>query len=290
MRERLWLSIVSLSLTVAVHPFVSAAAETDTPFRTAASEGGFDPALVGTWTSRGYGWIADIRSDGSAQVYDHSTVACTAEDVPAADLTEIFNEFKRLNKISHVSKTAEASDKGLGLGLSIVERILKQLNIPLSIRSVPNQGSSFLLNVPLAINKPNTIDEEQDDWNTQASVEQQKTVICIDNEIQILEGMQQLLSGWGVKVYGVEGSEQATVLLDNDIKPDLLLVDYQLNDELGTDVVVALFEKYGLQCPVIVVTANHSEALSNELKNAGYHLLLKPLKPIKLRQLFNRLF
>ena len=71
--------------------------------------------------------------------------------------------------------------------------------------------------------------------------------------------------------------------------PDLLLVDYQLNDEIGTEVVVDLLAQYDLHCPVIVITANHSEELKNQIKQAGYHLLLKPLKPIKLRQLFNQL-
>jgi len=207
-----------------------------------------------------------------------------------SEQTEIFNEFKRLNKISNGVKTNDVADKGLGLGLSIVERVLKQLNIPLSIRSVPNKGSSFVLRVPMASKQPIKINEETDDWQIHTSAQQQKTVICIDNEPQILTGMQQLLSGWGVKVLGAEGSKQAMKLLGQGNKPDLLLVDYQLNDELGTDVVVELFDQYRLNCPVIVITANHSEKLSKAVKEAGYHLLLKPLKPIKLRQLFNRLF
>jgi CheY-like chemotaxis protein len=200
-----------------------------------------------------------------------------------SEQAEIFNEFKRFNK------TADIVDKGLGLGMSIVDRIVKQLAMPLTIRSIPNRGSSFILNVPLAQAQPNQVVTEVDNWVSQTLSKQQKTVLCIDNEPQILNGMQQLLSGWGLQAHGAEGSVQAKELLNQGVIPDLLLVDYQLNDELGTDVVVDLFKQYELQCPVILITANHSEELKSQVKNAGYYLLLKPLKPIKLRQLFNQL-
>ena len=208
----------------------------------------------------------------------------TGVGLSESEQTEIFNEFKRFNKI------ADVADKGLGLGMSIVERILKQLNIPLTIRSIPNRGSSFVLKLPLAKPNLNPVVEEVDVWVTETAANQQKTVLCIDNEPQILTGMQQLLSGWGLQVHGVEGSLPAKALLEQGIKPDLLLVDYQLNDELGTDVIADLFKQFDLNCPVIVITANHSEELKNQVTAAGYHLLLKPLKPIKLRQLFNHLF
>jgi len=221
---------------------------------------------------------------GQVQIW----VIDTGVGLTESEQIEIFNEFKRLNKTTKTND-APAPDKGLGLGLSIVERILKQLNIPLTIRSIPNRGSSFVLNVPMAKFQSNRLIEEAESWVIPKSPKLQKTVMCIDNEPQILNGMQQLLSGWGLQVYGAEGSEQAKELLNQRAYPDLLLVDYQLNDELGIDVIVELFQQYDFNCPVIVITANHSEELKNQVKQAGYHLLLKPLKPIKLRQLFNQL-
>ena len=66
-------------------------------------------------------------------------------------------------------------------------------------------------------------------------------------------------------------------------------MDYQLDTELGTELVHQLRHSYQLDCPVVIITANHSETLKAEVKEAGYDLLLKPVKPIKLRQLMNRL-
>ncbi len=195
---------------------------------------------------------------------------------------EIFGEFKRLHK------TADDTDRGLGLGLSIVERIIRQLGLNLSIRSVPNKGSSFMLNVPLASSQKITASEEGDNWPKDSIKKQQKVVLCIDNEPQILTGMRQLLSGWGMQVFTAEDSQGARHMIKQNTKPDLLLVDYQLNGELGTEVVRELMLEFALDCPVIMITANHSEPLKIQVQDAGFHLLLKPLKPVKLRQLCNQ--
>ncbi len=239
------------------------------------------------YTEQGGVLVAARLCHFNAQQQVQIAVIDTGVGLTESDQVEIFNEFKRLHKTSHLSGT---TDKGLGLGLSIVERILKQLNVPLVIRSVPKRGSSFVLYVPLAASRPNDAAGTLESWVIQTAPQQQKTVLCIDNEPQILNGMQQLLSGWGLQVHGSIGSEEAKQLMDQGIQPDLLIVDYQLNDELGTDVVVDLRQQCGLNCPIIVITANHSEALKNQVIQAGYHLLLKPLKPIKLRQLINQLF
>ncbi len=241
------------------------------------------------YTEKGGVLVAARRDFINVEPHIQIWVFDTGVGLTEREQIEIFNEFKRLNKNSIGSRNEDVPDKGLGLGLSIVERILKQLNIPLSIRSIPNQGSSFMLTVPLAKQHHRSTKTGDENWLQHTSAQQQKTVICIDNEPQILNGMQQLLSGWGLEVHGVEGSVQAHALLSQGISPDLLLVDYQLNDEFGTDVVVDLFKQHELDCPVIVITANHTEELKNSVKAAGFHLLLKPLKPIKLRQLFNQL-
>lgn len=198
--------------------------------------------------------------------------------------TLIFNDFKRLHK------TPDADEKGLGLGLPIVKRILNQLGIQMSIRSKPGRGSSFIFSVPMIDEQPVQAGVDDAVKNLKQKESLNKTVICLDNEPQILLGMQHLLSGWGMQVYCAEDSTGAEELLQNDIIPDVMLVDYQLNDELGTDVIKRLIETYRIDCPVVIITANHSEALKREVELAGYKQMLKPIKPIKLRQLFNKLF
>jgi len=231
------------------------------------------------YTEQGGVLVVARQFHGQVQIM----VIDTGVGLSESEQAEIFNEFKRFNK------TVDVADKGLGLGMSIVDRILKQLDIQLTIRSVPNHGSSFILKVPLAQPQINQEVVDVNNWVGQSSQVQQKTVLCIDNEPQILNAMKQMLSGWGLIVHCAEGSVTAKALIEQGVNPDILLVDYQLNDELGTDLIVDIFAEFDLNCPVIVITANHSESLKNQVNAAGYHLLLKPLKPIKLRQLFNQL-
>lgn len=64
--------------------------------------------------------------------------------IAAHQLKEIFREFHQLNP------GARPGAKGLGLGLSLVERLAAMLDHPLSVRSTPGRGSCFAVTVPLA--------------------------------------------------------------------------------------------------------------------------------------------
>lgn len=231
------------------------------------------------YTTSGGVLVTARTHHGAVQI----AVIDTGSGLTATEQKEIFNEFKRLRP------NDPASDRGLGLGLSIVDRILRQLDIPLKITSVPGRGSSFILTVPagqpkVTSNAPST-EPDAHRLPSQSS----KTVLCIDNEPQILTGMQQLLSGWGLQVEVATGGPAVDELIGQGVEPDLLLVDYQLDDELGTELVARLRQKPGWICPVVMITANHTEALKQLVDEAGHHLLLKPIKPIKLRQLINQL-
>ncbi|MFC3193745.1 PAS-domain containing protein [Marinicella sediminis] len=231
------------------------------------------------YTSQGGVLVASRRSGHSVQLW----VIDTGVGLDEAEQVEIFNEFKRLDK------TAEMADKGLGLGLSIVDRIINELGLSLTVRSIPGKGSAFMILLPGAKEIPVDHNDESvmlDQRNRQTMVQR---VMCIDNEDSILEGMHQLLSGWGMEVETAKSGTEAHKLLLDGFRPEILLVDYQLDQELGTDLVGTLCETYGLNCPVVIITANHSESLKKASHDAGYHLLLKPIKPIKLRQLMNRL-
>ncbi|WP_223789055.1 hybrid sensor histidine kinase/response regulator [Marinicella meishanensis] len=207
----------------------------------------------------------------------------TGAGLTAAEQKLIFNEFKRLRP------NDPAADKGLGLGLSIVDRILRQLDIPLKINSVPGRGSTFILTVPAGQPQATAASPSVEPGPQRLATHASKTVWCIDNEPQILAGMQQLLNGWGLHVEVAIDGSAVEALVAQGSQPDLLLVDYQLDDELGTELVQELCHSTGWQVPVVMITANHSETLQQLVEKAGFHLLLKPVKPVKLRQLINQL-
>jgi signal transduction histidine kinase len=121
--------------------------------------------------------------------------------IPADKLQAIFVEFERLGQGEQVP--------GLGLGLSIVERIARMLDHRLDVRSEPGRGSSFALTVPLAVGRAALRTAAGEDA-PRAGELAGATVLVIDNEQAILEGMQALLGQWRIEVVTArDGAEAA---------------------------------------------------------------------------------
>ena len=63
-------------------------------------------------------------------------------------------------------------------------------------------------------------------------------VLCIDNERQVLAGMEALLEGWGCRVLaGKGGGEAVDALAGAGEPPQVVLADYHLDDGTGIDAV-----------------------------------------------------
>jgi Na+/proline symporter/CheY-like chemotaxis protein len=200
--------------------------------------------------------------------------------IDAADLEKIFREFQRLDYAQR------QDERGLGLGLAICDRIARTLGHPIDVRSTPGWGSCFSVTVPLA--SPEAIARlpaSEGDSGAQSSVEG-LTVLCIDNERDILEGMEMLLGRWGFRVLLADGHDAALEQVRASGTPDLVLVDYHLSDDRhGLEVMSALDEALGVSLPAIMITADRSTRLEEATRDRGYGLLRKPIKPAALRAL-----
>jgi DNA-binding response OmpR family regulator len=70
---------------------------------------------------------------------------------------------------------------------------------------------------------------------------------------------------------------------------DLLIVDYHLDQGTGIDIAKRLIADRSVDVPVLVVTANYSQTLNETIRQEGYSLLHKPLKPLLFRQRLRQL-
>ena len=189
----------------------------------------------------------------------------------------IFQEFHRLEQPS------PWGEKGLGLGLSICERIARMLGHPIALRSLPGRGSVFSVCVPRAASAPQE--------PARAPVVAPSGVaglraLCVDNDPTILEGMRALLGRWGLAVDTATGLEPA-LLVAREQAPDILLVDLHLGETLdGLAVLDILRRELGPKPPPgALVTAESSDELQRRCREAGYPLLNKPVRPAALRAL-----
>jgi signal transduction histidine kinase len=191
----------------------------------------------------------------------------------------IFKEFRRGDGVS-------AHSRGLGLGLSIVQRVCKVLDMPLGLSSVPGGGSTFWVEMEKAepLRTPVAIEETATAVST--GMLAGMAVICIDNELAVLDGMNQLLTGWGCQVKCASSAEEAgSILTDSGFRPRMILADYHLDRGTGPQAVAVVRGLLGADIPAVVITADHSPEVQNELREAGIPLLRKPLKAAALRSI-----
>ena len=112
------------------------------------------------------------------------------------------------------------------------------------------------------------------------------SVLCVDNERDILDGMEMLLARWGCNVMLAEDLQQAVEQIRDHGKPGLTLMDYHLSDQSnGLDVMEHLQKLVGETLPAIVITADRSPELEELVREHGLGLLRKPIKPAALRAL-----
>lgn len=205
----------------------------------------------------------------------------TGVGIPHNQQSLIFDEFHRLD-----SGIDASSDKGLGLGLSIVQRLSELLEHPITVFSELNKGSCFTVTVPIVKTHAFEMPQLAKSVN---NVDFSGFILCIDNEQQIIDGMTDLLSDWGYRSIAAKSQQQAMHKIDQEI-PGLAIVDYHLDKGItGLDVMNTLTEQWKQSIPCIVVTADYTDEVKQQIDNLGYHLLRKPVKPLSLRSLINRL-
>lgn len=206
----------------------------------------------------------------------------TGPGMSEEQLTHIFEEFRRFQH--------GQDKKGLGLGLAIVDRISGMLNHPVTVQSIQGKGSVFGITVPLV-----PAETKRTEMNRSQNVSRRVSslgglhVLCIDNDAAILQGMVALLGNWKCDVTAAESLETALAKL-NGRKPDIILADYQLDDNRnGLDAMDSVRAELGNDIPGMLITGYMAPEVREDAINRGYQILYKPVKPAALRALVNKL-
>ena len=187
----------------------------------------------------------------------------------------IFAEFSRLE---HGARMAQ----GLGLGLSIVRRLVGALGLTLELDSVEQRGSRFSLYLPRSRTALGTrpVPARQDHGSSIAGLR----ILCVDNDRSILDAMAGLLGGWGCDVrLALSLRDIAREQLLVGWLPDLVLMDYHLEQTSGLDAIEWLRQNLGGHLPAALVTADHSPAVRALAEERGVAVVAKPVKPAALR-------
>ncbi len=228
------------------------------------------------YTRRGSVLLGARRAHGAVRI----EVWDSGPGIAAEQRARIFDEFQRLNQPS------PWGEKGLGLGLSICDRLAGILDHRLDLHSQVGRGSCFAVTVPRNVQVPV---RHQQVKRRGADEQLPLTVLCLDNDASILDGMRALLTRWGVDCRVALDLEQARIELTRG-SIDLMLVDYHLADDLdGLQVLQLLQTEYPKLPPAAMITADGSSELKQRARARGYPLLHKPVRPAALRSLLSAL-
>jgi len=117
-----------------------------------------------------------------------------------------------------------------------------------------------------------------------------KTILLLDNDPQLSTAVSALLRSWHCQVLVANEPAQALHWVQQTGRIDLLLFDYHLdNGVTGVAVAEQLAGHFSLPGPVLIYSADQQQSTRDHALNAGFHFMLKPLKPANLKRLFQRL-
>ena len=236
----------------------------------------------------------------SIQVFDNGP------GIPEDKQKQVFEQFTQLNSTNAIGP------KGLGLGLNIAQSLACILNHKIDLKSKPNHGCLFSVNVPIC----QAPVRSQEDFPPASMSLQGVGVLCIDNEHAILSGMEKLLSAWQCHVFTASNAQQAReIYTQHEDEIDILLVDFQLtghqdkNEQFspkvltnkkhqspylsdhinGIELIEQLRTMSHYSLPAILITATTDNNLMELAKQAEIGYLRKIIKPIALRSLMSSL-
>jgi signal transduction histidine kinase/CheY-like chemotaxis protein len=188
----------------------------------------------------------------------------------------LFAEFSRLERGARMAQ-------GLGLGLSIVQRLVAALGLTLELDSREGHGSRFSLFLPATRTIRATPEASIAPAETSFGTLGLK-VLCVDNERAIIEAMEGLLRHWGCDVRSALSLKQIDrERLLEGWYPDLVLMDYHLDQTSGLDAIEWLRHNLGGHLPAALVTADRSPAVRALAEERGIAVVTKPVKPAALR-------
>ena len=212
--------------------------------------------------------LLGVRRHGDAlriEVHD------TGPGIDAGQREAIFEEFRR---------GEDAPGQGLGLGLAIAQRIAGLLDAGVQLRSAPGRGSMFAIEVArVASGLP-----QQAQTRGLAGLR----VLIVDNELQALDALAGVLRGWGCEVVAAGDGEVAAAALAAG-QCALWIFDYHLDHgDDGVSLHARLRERFAC-VPCLILSADQTGAVRIAAQEAGLPLLMKPLRPLALKSMLDRM-
>jgi CheY-like chemotaxis protein len=199
-------------------------------------------------------------------------VSDTGPGIPNDQIERAFQEFQRLD-------TSNAAERGLGLGLAIVRRLTRLLDLKIEVESAVGVGTCFVVHVP-AVTEQLPIPSLECRIAPSLAA---KRILLVDDDPMVRDGLAREIADWGARVTLV-GSVDGALWAMGDEPPDIAIVDRDLGpDASGVDLLALLNARFDRVIPAVIVTGATDSAALDELRRSGAAWLIKPIDPAVLR-------
>ena len=215
------------------------------------------------------------------------TVSDTGVGVPPAEQERIFEEFFQL------SNAGRDRSHGLGLGLSIVRRLVDMLGYQLQLESSPGRGSSFTIRLPGALLERSRVAPALapgGSLDDEMAALRDIPVLVLEDDVEVRTAMALLLRRWGCNPLIAASPAQALEMTQSrELVPQVILSDLRLADGAsGVDAIEDLRARFG-SLPAAIITGEISAERLESLQASGLPVLQKPLQAPALGHLLCRL-
>jgi two-component system, sensor histidine kinase len=217
------------------------------------------------------GWVK-IRAS-SQQAFVRIEVCDTGIGIPADQLAHIYEEFFQ------VGGTPNTVRDGYGLGLSIVQRIVRLLDLKLEVMSEIGRGSTFSLTVPTS--HVSVLHEAAPlaDLGASAGVSARRPhVLVVEDDQAVRHATRMLLKIAGYRVIEASCLSQAIAEAREHPALDLLITDYHLGStETGMDVIAAVRAEVSPDLKALLISGDTSSAVKEHAHDANTRIASKPI-------------
>lgn len=231
------------------------------------------------YTDQGFVRISTLQKGGLAYL----EISDSGRGIAPDQLDRVFEEFYQ------VDNPGRDRSLGLGLGLSIVQRMTKLIQAELRVDSRVGRGTSFTLQLPTHQPKQ----AEHHDELPHKELLKGKTILLIDDEYSIIASMTSLLNLWGARTLSACDMDQALEIIKDDSLIDFIIADLRLKQgENGVTVIQNLRQILG-EVPALIISGETSPERLLDAKNVGLTVLQKPVSAdqlsLQLSKLLNQI-
>ena len=228
-------------------------------------------------------FLVEREADVNGQAAIKFTVKDTGIGIKQEDMKALFEEYGRLELLKNRNK------EGTGLGMSIVQGLLSQMNSRLNVESVYGKGSTFsfvllqkeVTELPACL--PDSMKEISEAKTNVTDIKGKKVLVADDTAIN-LHIFKALIAPYEVEFHCAKSGKEALDMMKNDTY-DIIFLDHLMPEMDGIETLNELrkLDDYYKNIPVIALTGNYSPTARAEYISLGFTDYLE--KPIVLSSL-----